>query len=70
MQIITKLGSFPVVTKNDRQIFRIDNSELTVEQRIEALTSILTRSYDKGYIRYLIESDLPLFLIKESAIKA
>ena len=69
MQIVTKLGIFPIIIKNNREIFRTDSLNLTIEQRMRALTSILTKDYDKGYIRYLIESDIPLFLIKESAIK-
>ena len=69
MQVITELGLFPIITKNNREIFRTDSLDLTIEQRIKALTPILTKGYDKGYVRYLIESDIPLFLIKESAIK-
>ena len=69
MQVITELGLFPIITKNNKEVFRTDSLGLTIEQRIKALTTILTKGYDKGYVRYLIESDIPLSLIKESAIK-
>lgn len=33
MQVITELGLFPIITKNNREVFRTDSLDLTIEQR-------------------------------------
>lgn len=53
----------------DNDVFMLDIPNLDNKQKIKLLTRMLTKSYSPDYMTYLINTRLPIFLIKSEFIE-
>lgn len=69
MQVQIDNYQFPVTPLGDNKVFSLTQLKLSKDQKIKLLSRMLLKSYSPDYMTYLINTPLPLFLIKPEFVK-
>ena len=69
MQVQIDNYQFLVTPLGDNKVFSLTQLKLSKDQKIKLLPRMLLKTYSPDYMTYLINTSLPLFLIKPEFVK-